>query len=195
MGLRNCHDWSSFRGSVLFEFDSDTTLARKPDLVLLGEPAHVNALGCRHSKRWEDVEELLVAGINVMSTLKEQVQPIFISVGLFQFDPYFVDRAGKGEGGLVGVGYRRAGVHADTKGIDAETTGDSFLDVRFADFFSVDEERAGAALAKFTAAAVVGEVESDGRIASRHWFARCDDGAGFVKPVEVINELAVFHIE
>ncbi len=62
----------SYRGSVLKEFDLDATLARKPEFVLVDELAHTNAPGCRHAKRWQDVEELLAAGINVLSTLNVQ---------------------------------------------------------------------------------------------------------------------------
>ncbi len=62
----------SYRGSVLNEFDLDATLARKPEFVLVDELAHTNAPGCRHAKRWQDVEELLAAGINVLSTLNVQ---------------------------------------------------------------------------------------------------------------------------
>lgn len=61
-----------YRGSVLQEFDLDATLARKPEFVLVDELAHTNAPGCRHAKRWQDVEELLAAGINVLSTLNVQ---------------------------------------------------------------------------------------------------------------------------
>ncbi len=62
----------SYRGSVLHEFDLDATLARNPEYVLVDELAHTNAPGCRHAKRWQDVEELLAAGINVLSTLNVQ---------------------------------------------------------------------------------------------------------------------------
>ncbi len=62
----------SYRGSVLNEFDLDATLARMPEFVLVDELAHTNAPGCRHAKRWQDVEELLAAGINVLSTLNVQ---------------------------------------------------------------------------------------------------------------------------
>ncbi len=62
----------SYRGSVLHEFDLDATLARKPEFVLVDELAHTNAPGCRHAKRWQDIEELLAAGINVLSTLNVQ---------------------------------------------------------------------------------------------------------------------------
>ena len=60
------------RGTVQREFDLLGTLKRRPALVLVDELAHSNAVGCRHSKRWQDVEELLNAGIDVYSTLNVQ---------------------------------------------------------------------------------------------------------------------------
>ncbi len=54
------------------EFDIDTALERKPALVLLDELAHTNAPGSRHPKRWQDVEEMLNAGIDVYTTLNVQ---------------------------------------------------------------------------------------------------------------------------
>jgi two-component system sensor histidine kinase KdpD len=60
------------RGIVLDEFDLDAALARKPGLLLLDELAHTNAPGMRHAKRWQDVEELLEAGIEVYTTLNVQ---------------------------------------------------------------------------------------------------------------------------
>ena len=60
------------RGTVQREFDLEGTLKRHPTLVLVDELAHSNAAGCRHSKRWQDVEELLNAGIDVYSTLNVQ---------------------------------------------------------------------------------------------------------------------------
>ena len=60
------------RGTVQREFDLEGTLKRRPTLVLVDELAHSNAVGCRHSKRWQDVEELLNAGIDVYSTLNVQ---------------------------------------------------------------------------------------------------------------------------
>ncbi len=62
----------TYRDSVLNEFDLDATLVRKPEFVLVDELAHTNAPGFRHAKRWQDVEELLAAGINVLSTLNVQ---------------------------------------------------------------------------------------------------------------------------
>ncbi|WP_165184382.1 sensor histidine kinase [Caulobacter soli] len=60
------------RGRVLMEFDLDAALARKPKLLLVDEYAHSNAPGSRHPKRWQDVEELLAAGIDVWTTLNVQ---------------------------------------------------------------------------------------------------------------------------
>ena len=57
---------------TLTEFDLDATLARRPQVALIDELAHTNAPGCRHSKRWQDVEELRDAGIDVLSTLNIQ---------------------------------------------------------------------------------------------------------------------------
>ena len=61
-----------YRGVRLTEFDLDAALARRPALVLLDELAHTNAPGSRHLKRWQDVEELLAAGIEVYTTLNVQ---------------------------------------------------------------------------------------------------------------------------
>ncbi|MFW2853574.1 DUF4118 domain-containing protein [Sphingomonas sp. TX0543] len=60
------------RGHVLEEMDLDAVLARAPRLALVDELAHTNAEGCRHAKRWQDVEELLDAGIDVHTTLNVQ---------------------------------------------------------------------------------------------------------------------------
>ncbi|MBN8838897.1 MAG: sensor histidine kinase KdpD [Sphingomonadales bacterium] len=60
------------RGHALEEMDLDAVLARAPQLALVDELAHTNAEGCRHAKRWQDVEELLEAGIDVHSTLNIQ---------------------------------------------------------------------------------------------------------------------------
>ncbi len=61
-----------YRGTLIKEFDIDAALARKPNLILLDELAHSNAPGSRHPKRWQDVEELLDAGINVYTTINVQ---------------------------------------------------------------------------------------------------------------------------
>ena len=62
----------AYRGRVLTEFDLDAALARKPALILVDELAHSNVEGSRHPKRWQDVEELLAAGIDVYTTLNVQ---------------------------------------------------------------------------------------------------------------------------
>jgi two-component system sensor histidine kinase KdpD len=61
-----------YRGATLPEFDLDAAIARRPDLMLVDELAHTNAPGSRHGKRWQDVEELLTAGIDVYTTLNVQ---------------------------------------------------------------------------------------------------------------------------
>ena len=61
-----------YKGSKLQEFDLDGALARKPALILVDELAHTNAPGDRHGKRWQDVLELLDAGIDVYTTLNVQ---------------------------------------------------------------------------------------------------------------------------
>ncbi len=61
-----------YRGKQLAEFDLDAALARKPGLLLVDELAHSNVAGSRHPKRWQDVDELLAAGIDVYSTLNVQ---------------------------------------------------------------------------------------------------------------------------
>jgi two-component system sensor histidine kinase KdpD len=60
------------RGIVLEELDLDGALARRPQLILVDELAHTNAPGSRHTKRWQDVEELLMAGIDVYATINVQ---------------------------------------------------------------------------------------------------------------------------
>lgn len=60
------------RGRTLAEFDLDAALARKPAVLLVDELAHTNAPGSRHAKRWQDVQELLAAGIEVWSALNVQ---------------------------------------------------------------------------------------------------------------------------
>lgn len=66
------HREVQYRGTLIKEFDLDMALARKPTLILLDELAHSNAPGSRHPKRWQDVEELLDAGINVYTTINVQ---------------------------------------------------------------------------------------------------------------------------
>ena len=61
-----------YRGTALRELDLDAALARRPALILVDELAHTNALGLRHAKRWQDVVELLDAGIDVYTTMNVQ---------------------------------------------------------------------------------------------------------------------------
>src|SRR5262245_41248382 len=61
-----------YRGTSLRELDLDAALARHPALILVDELAHTNAPGSRHAKRWQDVQELLDAGIDVYTTLNVQ---------------------------------------------------------------------------------------------------------------------------
>jgi len=62
----------AYRGQVLEELDVDALLARRPGLALVDELAHTNAPGARHPKRWQDVFEVLDAGIDVTTTLNIQ---------------------------------------------------------------------------------------------------------------------------
>ena len=59
-------------GIVLNEFDIDSAIERKPQLILVDELAHTNGEGCRHSKRYQDIEELLKEGIDVYTTVNVQ---------------------------------------------------------------------------------------------------------------------------
>ncbi|MCW0922681.1 sensor histidine kinase KdpD [Pseudomonas sp. RG1] len=63
---------SEYRGVLLEEMDLDGILAAKPKLVLVDELAHSNAPGSRHAKRWQDIQELLSAGIDVFTTVNVQ---------------------------------------------------------------------------------------------------------------------------
>ncbi|MDQ3250369.1 MAG: sensor histidine kinase KdpD, partial [Chloroflexota bacterium] len=64
--------FADHHGAKLREFDLDAALHRLPALILVDELAHTNATGSRHAKRWQDVEELLDAGINVYTTVNVQ---------------------------------------------------------------------------------------------------------------------------
>ncbi|MFD3454435.1 DUF4118 domain-containing protein [Streptomyces sp. NPDC058691] len=61
-----------YRDTTFTEMDVDAVLARRPEVVLVDELAHTNVPGSRNEKRWQDVEELLQAGINVISTVNIQ---------------------------------------------------------------------------------------------------------------------------
>ena len=62
----------TYRGRILSEFDLDAALARRPRVLLVDELAHTNVPGSRHEQRYQDVEELLRAGIDVYTTLNVQ---------------------------------------------------------------------------------------------------------------------------
>lgn len=61
-----------YRGTTVREFDLDAALARRPSVILMDELAHSNVPGLRHVKRWQDVQELLKAGITVYTTVNVQ---------------------------------------------------------------------------------------------------------------------------
>jgi len=63
---------NSYKNIEISEFDLEAALKRKPELILVDELAHTNASGSRHAKRWQDVDELLEAGIDVYTTLNVQ---------------------------------------------------------------------------------------------------------------------------
>lgn len=69
-----------YRGQVLEEFDLDAALARRPSLLVVDELAHTNAPDSRHPKRWQDVKELLDAGIDVWTALNIQHLESFADV-------------------------------------------------------------------------------------------------------------------
>ena len=73
-----------YKGTVFEEMDVDAILARRPDVVLVDELAHTNIPGSKHRKRYEDVQELLAAKIDVVSTLNiqhiESIAPIVRSI-------------------------------------------------------------------------------------------------------------------
>ena len=61
-----------YKGATLYEFDIDAALKRRPAIILVDELAHTNAPGSRHPKRWQDIHELLDAGIDVYTALNVQ---------------------------------------------------------------------------------------------------------------------------
>src|SRR5215469_16368646 len=73
-----------YKGTVFEEMDIDAILARRPEVVLVDELAHTNIPGSRHRKRYEDVQEILAAKIDVVSTLNiqhiESIAPVVRSI-------------------------------------------------------------------------------------------------------------------
>ena len=68
------------KGIKLKEFDLDAAMIRHPSLILVDELAHTNAEGCRHKKRYQDIEELLNAGIDVYTTVNVPVSYTHLDV-------------------------------------------------------------------------------------------------------------------
>lgn len=60
------------RGKPIEEFDLEAALARRPEVIVVDELAHTNAVGSTHPKRWQDIEDLLAAGISVYTTVNVQ---------------------------------------------------------------------------------------------------------------------------
>jgi two-component system sensor histidine kinase KdpD len=63
---------TAYRGAEFEEMDTDAIIARHPERVLVDELAHTNVPGSRHEKRWQDVDDILAAGIDVISTVNVQ---------------------------------------------------------------------------------------------------------------------------
>ncbi len=72
MAWKCCRASRSSCTASVSEFDIDAALARRPSLLLVDEYAHTNMPGSRHPKRWQDIDELLGAGIDVWTTLNIQ---------------------------------------------------------------------------------------------------------------------------
>src|SRR5690349_4373246 len=62
----------SYRGTTFTEMDVDAVLARRPQVALIDEMAHTNVPGSRNAKRWQDIQELLEAGITVVTNVNIQ---------------------------------------------------------------------------------------------------------------------------
>src|SRR5512144_1257433 len=62
----------TYRGATFTELDTDAVIARRPQVALIDELAHTNVPGSRHEKRWQDIEQILDAGIDVISTVNIQ---------------------------------------------------------------------------------------------------------------------------
>ena len=61
-----------YRGRTFYELDTDAILKRRPEWVLIDELAHTNVPGAKHEKRWQSIEELRDAGINIITTVNVQ---------------------------------------------------------------------------------------------------------------------------
>lgn len=87
---------SESKGALKREFDLDSALIRKPDVILIDDLAHSNGKGCRHAKRYQDVEELLRSGIDVYTTVNvehmESLNDIICSISGRTVEERFPDR-------------------------------------------------------------------------------------------------------
>jgi two-component system sensor histidine kinase KdpD len=70
----------SYRSAILEEMDVDAIVARKPEFAVVDELAHTNASGSRHNKRYQDVEELLGNGINVIGALNVSLNRMVLRI-------------------------------------------------------------------------------------------------------------------
>ena len=104
-----------YRGHALMEFDLDAALARKPQLIIVDELAHSNAPESRHPKRYQDVEELLDAGINVWTALNiqhiESLSDVVATITKVKVRELVPDT----ERHLLGVGRLHLDVHQDRR--------------------------------------------------------------------------------
>lgn len=102
------------RGIHIREFDLDGALARRPELILVDEMAHTNAEVCRHRKRWQDIQELLDAGIDVYTTVNvqhlESLHDIVASITHIRVSERVPDRRPGEPGGDPPASGRPAGV-------------------------------------------------------------------------------------
>ena len=122
-----------YRGVQLREFDLDAAVARQPEVILVDELAHTNAEGSRHARRWQDVEELLEAGIHVWTTLNVQ----------------HIDSLNDVIGRIVGVTVRETVPDAIFDGADdlelVDLTPEDLLDrLKAGRVYAPDQARAGA---------------------------------------------------
>ena len=109
-----------YRGVEMEEFDLEEALRVKPQLILVDELAHTNVPGMRHRKRYQDVEDLLAAGIDVYTTLNVQ-QPF-----RYRSRHYSRPRAGNRAGFRIGGGgLHPAGGHYSGSAADAPSGGES----------------------------------------------------------------------
>ena len=77
-----------YKGTMLHEFDIDAALKRRPAIIIVDELAHTNAPNSRHPKRWQDIHELLEAGIDVYTAINVQhLESLNDDIGRIAFSP------------------------------------------------------------------------------------------------------------